>query len=89
MDAQTMLGSAGVLLLLIAFFLNMSKKMRQDSVAYTLLNLFGAAILTYTSVLIGFVPFIVLEGIWALVALVGLGNVILKSKKRWLWKSFL
>lgn len=73
---STLIGSAGVALLLIAFFLNLIKRLPQDSVAYTLLNLVGAALAGYASWLIGFIPFVVLEGTWAVVAAVALVRIV-------------
>ena len=35
------------------------------------LNLFGASLASYASMLIGFPPFIILEATWSVVALVG------------------
>lgn len=73
---STLIGSAGVTLLLVAFFLNLIKRLAQDSVAYTLLNLVGAALSGYASWLIGFIPFVVLEATWAIVAAAALVRII-------------
>lgn len=67
-SAQTLLGSAGVALLLLAFFLNLFRLLSSESRAYASLNLVGAALACASSWMIGFVPFVVLEGVWALVA---------------------
>ena len=64
----TVIGFAGVALLLVAFVLNMLKLMRPDGRAYTLLNVLGAALACYSSWLIDFMPFVILEGVWALAA---------------------
>ena len=64
----TFIGFAGVALLLLAFLLNLFKRMRSDGYPYTTLNFVGAALACYSSFLISFMPFVVLEGIWALVA---------------------
>ena len=64
----TLIGFAGVALLLLAFLLNLLKLMRSDGYAYTTLNLVGAALACYSSYLIRFMPFVVLEGVWALAA---------------------
>ena len=68
----TLLGSTGVAVLLAAFLLNLFRALRSDEWAYLLLNLFGATLAGVSSWLIRFMPFVVLEGTWALVALVGL-----------------
>ena len=64
----TLIGFAGVALLLLAFLLNLFKVMRADGYAYLGLNFVGAALACYSSYLISFMPFVVLEGVWALVA---------------------
>ena len=68
----TLLGSVGVTLLLGAFALNLFKLARADGRFYLALNLVGASLACWSSVRIGFLPFVVLEGVWALVAAVGL-----------------
>ena len=68
-DTQaTLIGFAGVALLLVAFLLNLLKLMRSDGYAYTILNCVGAGLACYSSYLIRFMPFVVLEGVWALAA---------------------
>ena len=64
----TVIGFVGVALLLLAFLLNLLKLMRADGYAYGLLNFVGAALACYSSWLISFMPFVVLEGLWAAVA---------------------
>ena len=68
----TLLGSTGVAVLLAAFLLNLFKVLRSDGWTYLFLNLFGATLAGVSSWLIRFMPFVVLEGTWALVALAGL-----------------
>ena len=68
MDAATVIGSAGVALLLLAFLLNVLRLMSAEGAAYAALNFVGAALACYSSWLISFMPFVVLEGVWALVA---------------------
>ena len=67
-SAATIIGFAGVALLLLAFLLNMAKRMRADGYWYAALNFVGAGLACYSSWLIDFMPFVVLEGVWALVA---------------------
>ena len=71
MPNATVLGSAGVTLLLVAFFLNLMKVMRSDGWLYLAMNLVGASLACYSSYLIRFMPFVVLEGTWAGVAAIG------------------
>jgi hypothetical protein len=61
-----------VALLLVAFVLNLFGFVSQSSRAYQLLNTAGAAVTCYASILIGFVPFVVLEAIWCAAGVVAL-----------------
>jgi len=72
MDLATMIGSTGVSLLLLAFFLNLFRFVRAEGYPYLLMNVTGGGLACYSSWLIGFLPFVVLEGTWAVVAAVGL-----------------
>jgi hypothetical protein len=75
MKASDLLASIGVIILLIAFGLNLYKKLPAQSKMYGLLNLIGAGICCFSSYLIRFYPFVVLESVWAFVALLSLFNV--------------
>ena len=79
MSNSTIIGSAGVVLLLLAFFLNLFKFTSEQSKIYILLNIVGAGISCYASYLINFIPFVILEATWCLVALAGLIKTMLKS----------
>jgi hypothetical protein len=68
MNFSTIIGSLGVTLLLIAFFLNLFKFISQESSLYILLNIIGAGLSCYASVLINYMPFVILEATWCLVA---------------------
>lgn len=79
METVDVINTFGVSLILLAFFLLTIRKLRSDSVLYNVLNLTGAGMACYGSWLIGAIPFVVLEGIWALVAAMGLiRNMILR-----------
>ena len=71
-EFSVIVGSTGVLLLLLAFFLNLFEILMQDTKTYAILNVVGAGLSCYASVLISYMPFVVLEGTWAIVALIGL-----------------
>ena len=75
MKTSDLLASIGVVILLVAFLLNLYKKLPAQSSTYKLMNLIGAGICCFSSYLIGFYPFVVLEGVWAFVALLSLFNV--------------
>lgn len=72
MNSSNIIGSAGVALLLVGYFMNLFKFLTQESKAYGILNVIGAGLACYASVMIGFIPFVILEGIWAFVALIGM-----------------
>ncbi len=75
MKFSDILASIGVIILLIAFLLNLYKKLPASSKIYSLMNFIGAGICCLSSYLIRFYPFIVLEAVWAFVALLSLFNV--------------
>ena len=70
------IGFLGVALLLIAFFLNLFRLLSAESFSYLTLNLVGAALACASSYLIGFLPFVLLEGTWAVVAAVALARKV-------------
>lgn len=79
MDPAVIIGSIGVGLLLAAFFLNMFEILDQETKTYAMMNIMGGGMSCYSSILIGFWPFVILEGTWAVVALVGLIFYIKKN----------
>ncbi len=72
MDFPTIVGFVGVILMLIAFLLNLAGRMAANDVPYLLLNFVGACLAGWSSWMIHFLPFVLLEGTWALVAGIGL-----------------
>ncbi len=75
----TLIGSLGVALLLLAFLLNVFRLLRVEAYPYIVLNLVGASLACYSSYLIDFMPFVVLEGTWAIVAGVALVRSLLSG----------
>lgn len=69
MNFSTLIGSLGVTLLLFAFFLSLFKFISQESRVYIFLNITGAALSCYASILIHFMPFVMLEAVWCFVAI--------------------
>lgn len=63
------IGSVGVLSILVAFFLNASQRLSSKNIGYICMNLVGGGLACFASYLIGYWPFVVLEGTWALVSL--------------------
>lgn len=71
MSYSSAVGAIGVSFLLAAFFLNLFRFLPQGSRWYILLNVLGAGLSCYASVLIRYWPFVILEGCWVLVSLAG------------------
>lgn len=65
MKLSDIIASLGVIILLVAFLLNLYKKLEANSRAYCAMNFLGAAMCGVSSYMISFYPFVVLEGIWA------------------------
>ncbi|MEO8793826.1 MAG: hypothetical protein ABI390_00095 [Daejeonella sp.] len=68
MKTSDIIASIGVTLLLIAFFLNLKKKLKTEDKIYIILNIVGAGMCGVSSYMIKFYPFVLLEGVWATVA---------------------
>lgn len=66
------ISTIGVSLILLAFFLNTFKYLSAKSKLYFILNIIGGTFACYGSVLLNSMPFIILEGTWSVVAIVGL-----------------
>jgi hypothetical protein len=77
MSLSDWIGTIGVTLLLIAFALNITKKISPEMPTYLLLNIFGAGLAGVSSYMIQFWPFVVLESVWVIASLLPL----LKKKK--------
>ena len=75
MKVSDIIASIGVIILLIAFLLNLYKKLPAESKTYSMLNFIGAGICCFASWMVSFYPFVILEGVWAFVALVSLFKV--------------
>ena len=75
-------GFIGVAILLLAFMLNAAGKLSRDHLAYITMNLTGAGIACIASVLINYLPFIILEGAWVLVSLAALINYFRKRDEK-------
>lgn len=80
MTFSEIIGAIGVTILLIGYLMNLNGKLPANSAVYMLMNVVGSGMAFYSSYLIDFVPFMVLEGIWtgisaySLVRILGFGN---------------
>ena len=80
-EFSVIVGSTGVLLLLLAFFLNLFEILMQDTKTYAILNVVGAGLSCYASVLISYMPFVILEGTWAIETSIGLIRLLKNPSK--------
>lgn len=78
MNSGELIGTIGVSLLLVAFALNLAKKLESSSRIYLLMNIAGAGLACLSSWLITFWPFVVLEGVWTISSLAMLLNTYRK-----------
>ena len=79
MDLQSWYGVIGVFLLLAAYFLTMVKVLKMNTVLYYVLNILGAGFAGYSSYLIEFWPFVVLEAVWVVVSFVPLIRLLIRG----------
>ncbi|MDP5076756.1 MAG: hypothetical protein NWQ09_00905 [Nonlabens sp.] len=67
-----LLGTIGVFMILLAYLLNITGKLETTRLRFILLNLIGSSLACAASLLLHYLPFIILEGVWALVSFVAL-----------------
>ena len=82
MTLSDITGTLGVSLLLIAFALSTRKVLPVESRTYAILNITGALLCGYSAYLIRFYPFVVLEIVWAAVALMSLIKIVSRGTPR-------
>ncbi|WHZ06514.1 MAG: hypothetical protein OJF59_000267 [Cytophagales bacterium] len=75
------IGFIGVTILLVAFFLNLKNFIDRGSLVYLVLNTVGAALACVASVLLEYWPFIILEGCWTIISVIGLLNYFLHHRR--------
>ncbi len=68
MDSALIIGSIGVLLIVVAFILNQLHKWKQDYLIYDLFNFFGGLFLYVYANNINSYPFIAFSIIWLLIS---------------------
>jgi hypothetical protein len=71
MNTNDIIGTIGVGIILLAYFLQTFKLIKTGVLFYAL-NAMGAGIACYASYLISYYPFVVLEAVWCLVSVIGL-----------------
>ena len=80
MTVTDWIGFIGVTILLIAYFLNLRNLLKKESLTYLLLNFIGAGLACFASLLLNYIPFIILEGCWTMVSFYGIYQYY-KTKK--------
>jgi hypothetical protein len=75
MSYNDITGTIGVGMILLAYFFNTLGWLKNNNPLFFLLNILGAGIACYASWLINYWPFVILEGTWLLVSLIGLLRV--------------
>jgi len=65
-------GFVGVFQILLAYILNVAGKVNSKDLIFILLNLIGAGMACMASILMNYIPFIILEGVWTLVSFISL-----------------
>lgn len=81
MTTNDTIGTIGVGIILIAYFLNNFSFIQRNGNVYFILNVIGASIACYASYLIDYIPFVVLEATWAIISLIGLLQNIKKPQE--------
>lgn len=71
MNMTDIIGTIGVGLILLAYFLNIFNLLSKENNVFFLLNITGAGLACYASWMIDYWPFVVLEGTWFLVSVAG------------------
>ena len=72
MNYSEITGTVGVGLILLAYFCNISGWINGRGKLFFLLNIVGAGLACYASWLINYWPFVILEGTWFLVSVMGM-----------------
>lgn len=73
------IGFIGVSQILLAYILNINGKLDKDGLTFILLNLIGAGMACLASILMDYMPFIILEGFWTIASLISLIRYIDKK----------
>jgi len=72
MNTVDWIGFIGVFQILLAYMLNAMGKVSHKDLSFILLNLIGAGMACLSSILLNYMPFIILEGVWTIISLISL-----------------
>jgi len=79
MTYNDLIGTIGVGLILFAYVLATLKFIKSDKSLFFVLNIIGAGLACYASLLINYWPFVVLESAWVAVSIFGFFKNIRKN----------
>lgn len=79
MNTTDWIGAIGVGVLLLAYVLQLLKKIESNGYAYLIINFIGAGLAGLASVLLHYWPFIILEGVWCMVSIIGIFKLAIKK----------
>ena len=80
MNANDIIGTIGVGVILLAYFFNIFSWIKKDGILFYMMNIIGAGIACFASYLINYMPFVILEATWAIVSVIGLLKNIKKPQ---------
>jgi hypothetical protein len=80
MGTDQWIGTIGVTLILLAYFLSVFNRLSAKSSLFFTLNVVGSGLACYASWLINYWPFVFLEGTWLLVSFAGLVKATANKK---------
>lgn len=80
MNPVDWLGFFGVSLILMAYYLNSTGRISTKHLSFILLNFIGALVACLASVLLEYIPFVILEGVWAFISLQALITYMKSTK---------
>jgi hypothetical protein len=72
MSYSDLIGFIGVFITLLAYFLIIFDFIPKEGVLFYMMNIIGSGLACYASILIVYWPFVILEGTWVAISLVGL-----------------
>lgn len=77
-DMPMLVGIVGIVLIFIGYVCTLFGKLKEDSIAFDLLNIIGASLLAYYTYVEGALFFTALLIVWGLVALINMIKTVVK-----------
>ena len=74
------IGFTGVVIMLVAYGLNLLGRLSKDGWPYIVMNIVGAGLSCLASVMIRYMPFVLLEAVWTLVSVGALVGYFRRAK---------